>query len=199
MNGPYYTRKLLCTVSMIAQWMFRKPHLGRVLLRSTYLTFARRKLWIFLHVLFFTESLIYARLVVYVVSSAFIDSHEHSTVRVVLRWDSSWASVYYHTRQSKSRLHIRRQGCFCSVSRTARKHFSHHWTLCWLAFVALFHRHDRSTAQVVLRWALQSNIGVLPRSQSRDRIRKNIDVFDFELTSADMESINALNGAFVTS
>lgn len=47
----------------------------------------------------------------------------------------------------------------------------------------------RSPAQVVLRWALQQGVIVLPRSSSADHIAANLKLFDFNLTDAHMSSI----------
>jgi 2,5-diketo-D-gluconate reductase A len=52
---------------------------------------------------------------------------------------------------------------------------------------------DRTPAQVALRWHIQKGHIVFPKSVTPQRIRENIDVFDFELTSEDMERISALN------
>jgi 2,5-diketo-D-gluconate reductase A len=54
-------------------------------------------------------------------------------------------------------------------------------------------RAGRTTAQVVLRWHLQRGDIVFPKSVTPDRIRENIDVFDFELTGADLNDITLLN------
>jgi 2,5-diketo-D-gluconate reductase A len=51
----------------------------------------------------------------------------------------------------------------------------------------------KSPAQVVLRWHIQRGDIVFPKSVSPDRMRDNFDLFDFELDSADMESISALD------
>jgi len=48
-------------------------------------------------------------------------------------------------------------------------------------------------AQVVLRWHLQRGDIVFPKSVTPDRIRENIDIFDFELSAAEVEAISALN------
>ncbi|MFK0044481.1 aldo/keto reductase [Streptomyces sp. NPDC090741] len=53
-------------------------------------------------------------------------------------------------------------------------------------------RHGRSAAQVVLRWHLQLGNVVIPKSVNPARIRENLDVFGFELDSADLASLNAL-------
>jgi len=57
---------------------------------------------------------------------------------------------------------------------------------------ALARRHGRTEAQVLLRWGLQHGFTVLPRSGSRERIAANGKVFDFELSGADMETLDTL-------
>ncbi|KUJ41679.1 oxidoreductase, partial [Streptomyces albus subsp. albus] len=51
------------------------------------------------------------------------------------------------------------------------------------ALVSIAGRHGKSPAQVVLRWHLQLGNVVIPKSVTPDRIRQNIDVFDFELSA----------------
>jgi len=56
-------------------------------------------------------------------------------------------------------------------------------------------RHDKSAAQVALRWLVQQeNVVAIPRSASRDHLADNLDVFDFELTDAEMGRIDGLTG-----
>jgi len=45
----------------------------------------------------------------------------------------------------------------------------------------------------VLRWHIQRGDIVFPKSVTPDRIRENIDIFDFELSAADVEDITVLN------
>ncbi|NHM33807.1 aldo/keto reductase [Bacillus sp. C11] len=54
-------------------------------------------------------------------------------------------------------------------------------------------RHNKSTAQVILRWDLQNEIVTIPKSVKEHRIIENADIFDFELSASDIEKINALN------
>ena len=49
--------------------------------------------------------------------------------------------------------------------------------------------HDKSVAQVVLRWLLQRGVVVIPKSVHRSRMAENFDVFDFELDAAEMARI----------
>jgi len=49
--------------------------------------------------------------------------------------------------------------------------------------------HDKSVAQVVLRWLVQRDIVVIPKSVRPERMRENIDIFDFELTDEQMARI----------
>ena len=53
-------------------------------------------------------------------------------------------------------------------------------------------RYEKTVAQICLRWAIQGEMIVIPKSISPDRIRQNADVFDFELTEDEYKQINAL-------
>ncbi|PWW02843.1 diketogulonate reductase-like aldo/keto reductase [Paenibacillus cellulosilyticus] len=59
--------------------------------------------------------------------------------------------------------------------------------------VSIADKHHKSVAQVVLRWLTQRDVVVIPKSVRKDRIVENINVFDFELSQEDMESIAALD------
>lgn len=54
-------------------------------------------------------------------------------------------------------------------------------------------KHEKSAAQVILRWDLQNEVVTIPKSTKEHRIIENANVFDFELTSDEMESIDGLN------
>lgn len=54
--------------------------------------------------------------------------------------------------------------------------------------------YNKSVAQVVLRWSLHHGFLPLPKSVTTSRIIENYDIFDFDLTSSDIERIDALHG-----
>jgi len=59
--------------------------------------------------------------------------------------------------------------------------------------VSLGEKYGRSPAQIVLRWHIQLDDIVFPKSVTPSRIRENIDVFDFELSADDMVTIGELD------
>jgi 2,5-diketo-D-gluconate reductase A len=54
-------------------------------------------------------------------------------------------------------------------------------------------RHDRTPAQVILRWHLQLGCVVIPKSVTPARMRENFELFDFELSDEDMTEVAALD------
>lgn len=61
-------------------------------------------------------------------------------------------------------------------------------TLCSIA-----NTHNKSVAQVVLRWLMQRNIVPLVKSANPQRMKENLNIFDFVLTDAEMQQIAALD------
>jgi 2,5-diketo-D-gluconate reductase A len=61
------------------------------------------------------------------------------------------------------------------------------------ALVAIAAAHGKTVAQVILRWHLQLGNVVIPKSATPARIRENADVFDFELSAADLDAIRGLD------
>jgi 2,5-diketo-D-gluconate reductase A len=53
--------------------------------------------------------------------------------------------------------------------------------------------HGKSVAQVVLRWLIQRDVAVVQKSVRPERMRENMDVFDFELTKGEMARIASLD------
>lgn len=54
-------------------------------------------------------------------------------------------------------------------------------------------KHHKTTAQVILRFFLQKNVIMIPKSTTPQRIKQNIDVFDFALNADDMVAIESLD------
>lgn len=54
-------------------------------------------------------------------------------------------------------------------------------------------RHGKSVAQIIIRWDLQNGVVTIPKSIKAHRIAENANVFDFELSSEDMQLISSLN------
>jgi len=52
--------------------------------------------------------------------------------------------------------------------------------------------HGKSAAQVCLRWLMQQNVAAIPRTSKLERLSENFEVFDFELSEAEMAAIAAL-------
>ena len=59
--------------------------------------------------------------------------------------------------------------------------------------LAIGKKYDKSIAQVVLRWLTQRGVVAIPKSVHKERIVENFNIFDFELSSADMAEILALD------
>src|SRR5262249_16658030 len=58
---------------------------------------------------------------------------------------------------------------------------------------AIAERLGRTPAQVLIRWALERDLIVLPKSTHGERIEANAQVFDFELTSEDVAALDGLD------
>ena len=59
--------------------------------------------------------------------------------------------------------------------------------------VQLAEKYDKTPAQVVLRWAIQRGTSIVPKSTRVERLRENLDLFDFELNGEEMAAISGLN------
>jgi diketogulonate reductase-like aldo/keto reductase len=64
-----------------------------------------------------------------------------------------------------------------------------------LPFLPAAFRGDetKSTAQILIRWALQHNLVVIPKSANHSRIRENAEVFDIAITGEDMRTLDGFN------
>ncbi len=55
--------------------------------------------------------------------------------------------------------------------------------------------HGKTPAQIALRFLVQNGVSVIPKSVHTDRIKENIDIFDFALTAEEMKALSALDTA----
>ena len=63
------------------------------------------------------------------------------------------------------------------------------------AVLALAEKYGKTAAQILLRYTIQNGVVVIPKSVHEERIRENINVFDFALTAEEMETLQALDTA----
>ncbi|KFM94654.1 aldo/keto reductase [Paenibacillus macerans] len=61
------------------------------------------------------------------------------------------------------------------------------------ALTSIAEKHNKSVAQIVLRWLVQREVVVIPKSVRKERIVENFDIFDFDLSADDMEQISTLD------
>lgn len=59
-------------------------------------------------------------------------------------------------------------------------------------------QYGKTTAQILIRWALQQGFIAIPKSTERERIRQNSGIFDFAISEADVEMLNSFNENLVT-
>lgn len=62
--------------------------------------------------------------------------------------------------------------------------------------VTVAEKYDKTPAQIAIRWCLQQDVIVIPKSTNRNRIAENADVFDFEISAEDMATLNDLHDGF---
>ena len=59
--------------------------------------------------------------------------------------------------------------------------------------VSLAKKYNKNTGQIILRWIYQEGVISLPKSTNEERMKGNIDIFDFELTDEEMKNMQALD------
>lgn len=63
---------------------------------------------------------------------------------------------------------------------------------------ALAEKYKKTVAQIVLRWGIQRNTVVIPKTSKFERLKENFEVFDFELAKEDMDKIKAIDRKYRT-
>lgn len=64
--------------------------------------------------------------------------------------------------------------------------------------IEIANKYEKTAAQVIIRWHLDIGNLVIPKSSHPDRLRENIDVFDFSLSNEDLAAIESLDSGFRT-
>lgn len=59
--------------------------------------------------------------------------------------------------------------------------------------IDLSQKYKKSIVQIVLRWHMQKGVIPIPKSSNENRIKENMDIFDFEISSEDMKAIDSLD------
>ena len=59
--------------------------------------------------------------------------------------------------------------------------------------LSIARKHNKTVAQVILRWLIQRDVVAIPKTVHRERMIENLDVFDFELSREDMDAILTLD------
>lgn len=57
----------------------------------------------------------------------------------------------------------------------------------------LAEKYGKTPAQLVLRWGLQKNTVVIPKTSKVERLQENLEVFDFDISDEDMEEMKAID------
>jgi len=68
----------------------------------------------------------------------------------------------------------------------------------FLLFQGLAEKYKKTAAQISLRWGIQRNTVVIPKSSKLERLKENFQVFDFELSKEDMELIGSIDRKYRT-
>lgn len=59
-------------------------------------------------------------------------------------------------------------------------------------------KYEKTVPQIVLRWGIQRNTVVIPKSSKMERLKENVEVFDFELSEDDMVLMQTLDRKYRT-
>lgn len=62
--------------------------------------------------------------------------------------------------------------------------------------IKLSEKYKKTIAQIVLRWHIQRGVIPIPKSSNEERIKENLNIFNFEISGEDMEIINSLNEGY---
>lgn len=54
-------------------------------------------------------------------------------------------------------------------------------------------KHGKTCAQIILRWAVQQGLAIIPKTSKQERLKENSDLFEWELSASEMKEIDGLN------
>lgn len=114
----------------------------------------------------------------------------HSEVRPSVNQVEFSPFLYQRELLDFCRAHAIQLEAYCPLTRGAK--------LADPVLRSVARRHRKTAAQVLLRWALQHEVVVIPKSARRERIEENAAVFDFTLDRHDMTELDALDAGFRT-
>ena len=96
-------------------------------------------------------------------------------------------------------LRVKKKKEFSRVLRAGKRAHAESLTIIFLPsdrtrFAVCFgKKYGKTPAQVILRWHLQRNIPVIPRTVHKERMAENMDIRDFTLTGQEMEAIGTMD------
>ena len=121
-----------------------------------------------------------------------------TSTRSICRTSSTCpSSPLSSTRSSCTRCSIRRRCAPSTPPAMSSRRPTARWASAGFSttrpIVSVAESHGKTPAQVLIRWSIQLGNVVIPRSSSPERVKANLDVFDFELTDDEMATLNGLD------
>lgn len=117
----------------------------------------------------------------------FIDLQEHVDVKPMV----NQVETHVFNQQQEAAGYLKKYGCQIMSWGPFAEGLNGFFTNPLLGEIGK--AHGKSVAQTALRYLLQRGVVVIPKSTHRERMEENINVFDFELSAAEMERINGLD------
>lgn len=96
--------------------------------------------------------------------------------------------LYLKDELNYCRLHRIQLQAYSPLTRT--KKFNHP------GLASLATKYGKSPAQIILRWNIQLGVSVIPKSSSPQRIKENFDIFDFSISTDDMQMMETFDEGF---
>jgi 2,5-diketo-D-gluconate reductase A len=120
-------------------------------------------------------------------SDRLVDLIEHNDIKPAVNQIEMHPFFQRHTDQELMRAHAVQAESWGGFAEGRNNLFTDP------TLTAIAEAHGKSVAQVVLRWLVQRDVVVIPKSIRRERMTENLDLFDFALTDDDMARIAAMD------